>query len=110
MSLFAKIENGIVTDVIVASQDVIDSGMFGTGWIETWTEAVDNPRKTYAGIGYTYDSIRDAFIPPKIFDSWLLDEESCCWVPPKNMPASTETTHWIWDETTTDWVAIAALN
>ena len=81
MQFFAKVENFIVTDVIVASQEVIDSGLFGEDWIETWTDTLDNPRKNYAGIGYTYDPQRDAFIAPQpAGDNWVLDEETCLWV------------------------------
>jgi hypothetical protein len=72
MSHFAKVENGIVVNVIVAEQDVIDSGIFGHGWVQTSynTHGGQHPegrplRKNYAGIGYTYDSGRDAFIPPQ---------------------------------------------
>jgi hypothetical protein len=80
MQLFAKVENFIVTDVIVASQEVIDSGLFGSGWIETWKETTDNPRKNYAGIGYTYDPQLDAFIPPQpLVGSWVLNAETCLW-------------------------------
>jgi hypothetical protein len=80
MQLFAKVENFIVTDVIVASQEVIDSGLFGEGWIETWVEKVDNPRKNYAGIGYTYDPQLNAFIPPQPPEGeWVLNKETCLW-------------------------------
>ncbi len=72
MSHFAKIENGIVTQVIVAEQDVIDSNILGDGWVQTSYNTHGNVhangntplRKNYAGIGYTYDLGRDAFIPP----------------------------------------------
>jgi hypothetical protein len=87
MSHYAKIENGIVTQIIVAEQDVIDSGLFGTGWIQTSynTRGGQHPegrplRKNYAGIGFIYDAERDAFIPPKLDDSWTLNEETCLWV------------------------------
>ena len=80
MQIFAKVENFIVTDVIVASQEVIDSGLFGSGWIETWVEKIDNPRKNYAGIEYTYDPQLDAFIPPQpIEGNWVLNQETCLW-------------------------------
>ena len=70
MSHFAKIETGIVTEVIVAEQDFINT-LSGT-WIETsYTGSI---RKNYAGIGDTYDSTRDAFISPKPFSSWTLDK------------------------------------
>jgi len=86
MSHFAKVENGIVSQVIVAEQDVIDSGLFGTNWVQTSynTHGGQHPegrplRKNYAGIGYTYDSTRDAFIPPKPTGDWTLNETTCQW-------------------------------
>ena len=109
MSHFAQIENGIVTQVIVAEQDVIDSGLFGSGWVQTSynTNGNQHPqnaplRKNYAGIGYTYDSIRDAFIPPKPFASWLLNEDSCQWTPPVTYP--TDGKMYRWDESIISWV------
>ena len=109
MSHFAKIENGIVTQVIVAEQDVIDSGLFGTGWIKTSynTYGGQHPegrplRKNYAGIGYSYDSTRDAFIPPKPFASWILNENTCLWDAPTPRPDDGK--EYTWDETTTSWI------
>jgi len=61
-------------------------------------------RKNYAGIGYTYDHERDAFIPPKPFPSWLLNEDTCLWDAPVAMP--TDSKMYQWDEATTSWVAI----
>jgi len=111
MSHFAKVENGIVTQVIVAEQDVIDSGLFGTGWIQTSynTYAGQHPegrplRKNYAGIGYTYDAGRDAFIPPKPYASWTLNEATCLWDAPTPMP--TDDKRYTWDEPTTSWVEV----
>ena len=111
MSHFAKVENGIVTQVIVAEQDVIDSGMFGTGWVQTSynTHAGQHPegrplRKNYAGIGFTYDSGRDAFIPPKPYASWVLNETTCLWDAPTPMPI--DDTRYTWDEPTTSWVEV----
>ena len=63
-------------------------------------------RKNYAGIGYTYDEARDAFIPPKPFDSWLLDEDTCLWESP--VPYPTDGEMYTWDEETTNWVAVEA--
>lgn len=60
-------------------------------------------RKNYAGIGYTYDEARDAFIPPKPFDSWILNEDTCLWEAPVPMP---EDGMYRWDEETTNWVLI----
>ena len=109
MAHFAQVQNGIVTQVIVAEQDVIDSGLFGTGWIQTSynTHGGQHPegrplRKNYAGIGYTYDSQRDAFISPKPFASWLLNESTCQWDAPIPMPIDGKM--YKWDETTTSWV------
>jgi hypothetical protein len=111
MAHFAQIENGIVTQVIVAEQDVIDSGLFGTGWVQTSynTHGGQHPegrplRKNYAGIGFTYDSTRDAFIPPKPYASWLLNEDTCLWDSP--VPYPTDDKQYRWDEATTSWVEV----
>jgi len=93
MAHFAKVEDGVVTQVIVAEQDIIDSGIFGTGFVQTSYNTHDGIhygqdgqpdggvalRKNLAGIGYTYDAVRDAFIAPKPFPSAKLDEETCQW-------------------------------
>jgi hypothetical protein len=100
MSHFAKVENGIVTQVIVAEQDVIDSGLFGMGWVQTSYN--NNIRKNYAGIGYTYDEIRDAFISPQPYTSWVLNETTCRWEAPIPMPVDGKL--YRWDESTTLWV------
>jgi hypothetical protein len=67
-------------------------------------------RKNYAGIGYTYDSERDAFIPPKPYPSWLLNEDTCLWDAPVAMPADAGTgeppKRYTWDEATTSWVEV----
>ena len=63
-------------------------------------------RKNYAGIGYSYDPQRDAFIPPKPFASWVLNETSCLWDPPTPMP--TDGKMYRWDEDTTSWIEITA--
>lgn len=60
-------------------------------------------RKNYAGIGYTYDPQRDAFIPPQPFPSWILNDETCLWDPPVQKPDG----NWWWDESTTSWKEIA---
>jgi hypothetical protein len=109
MSHFAKVENGIVTQVIVAEQDVIDSGMFGTGWVQTSYNTCGNQhpegrplRGNYAGIGFTYDRTKDVFIPPKPFTSWVLNEDTCLWEAPVAMPQDNKI--YSWDEETTNWV------
>ena len=111
MSHFAKVENGIVTQVIVAEQDVIDSGLFGTGWVQTSynTHGGQHPegrplRKNYAGVGYSYDSIRDAFISPKPFASWVLNENTCLWDAPTPRPDDGK--EYYWDEATLSWVLV----
>jgi len=108
MAHFAKVENGIVKQVIVAEQDVIDSGVFGHGWIQTsynthgGKHPEDRPlRMNYAGVGYSYDSARDAFIPPQPFNSWLLNEDTCLWDAPVAMP--TDDKKYVWDEETVNW-------
>lgn len=69
-------------------------------------------RKNYAGLGYTYDAGRDAFIPPKPFASWVLNEQTCLWDAPTPMPADAGTgeppKHYNWDEATTSWVEVTA--
>jgi hypothetical protein len=60
-------------------------------------------RKNYAGIGYTYDEERDAFIPPKPYDSWVLDEDTCLWEAPVPMP---EDGMYTWDEEVGDWIEV----
>jgi hypothetical protein len=114
MSHFAKIENGTVTQVIVAEQDVIDTGLFGDPnlWVQTSYNTLGGVhvlggtplRKNYAGIGYTYDSERDAFIPPTPFTSWLLNEDSCLWQAPTPMPVDGKM--YSWDETTLSWIEV----
>ena len=65
-------------------------------------------RKNYAGIGFSYDEERDAFIPPKPFESWLLDETTCLWEPPVPMPEETDEegnpVPYVWDESAGEWV------
>jgi len=116
MSHFAKIENNIVTQVIVAEQDVIDSGLFGSpsAWVQTSYNTYGGEhrlggtplRKNYAGVGYTYDSERDAFIPPQPYNSWKLDEATCLWKAPKAMPKAKANTIYSWNEETLSWDAI----
>ena len=113
MSHYAKIENGIVTQVIVAEEDFIQTGALGdpAGWIQTSynTRGGEHPegrplRKNYAGIGYAYDSQRDAFIPPQPYPSWTLNEDTCLWDCPVAMP--TEGGPFTWNEETQNWVEL----
>jgi len=103
MSYFAQINGqNTVIDVIEASQDEIDSGKFGdpAAWIETWIGG--GVRKNYAGIGFTYDVGRNAFISPKPYPSWHLVEETCRWDAP--IPKPDEIHAWRWDEAGQQWV------
>ena len=100
MAHFAKIESNIVTEVIVAEQAHIDT-LSGT-WVQTSYNA--SIRKNYAGIGYTYDSTKDAFIAPKPYASWTLNNTTCKWEPPVTFP--TDGKIYEWDEDTTNWTEI----
>jgi len=111
MSHFAKVVNGIVVQVIVAEQDFFDSFVDTTPgeWIQTSYNTYGNQhpenrplRKNYAGIGFTYDKSRDAFIPPKIYESWVLNEETCLWDPPIPMPNDGK--KYEWDESKICWI------
>ena len=110
MSHFAKIENNIVTQVIVAEQTVIDSGLFGTGWIQTSynTHGGQHPegrplRGNYAGVGYTYDQTHDVFYAAQPYASWTLNQSTWLWEAPTAMP--TDGKLYQWDEATTSWTA-----
>ena len=116
MAHFAEIgENNVVLRVIVVSdsdtsdmhgieQEEIGAefcrNLLGGTWKKTSYNA--NIRKNYAGMGYTYDSIRDAFIPPKPFNSWILNEDTCGWEPPTPMP--TDGTLYKWSEDDLAWL------
>ena len=102
MSHFAKIDNNIVTQVIVAEQDFINSGLVGDSFNWVQTSYNGNFRKNYAGVGYTYDSTRDAFIPPQPYNSWALNEDTCQWDSPTPYP--TDDKRYNWNEDTTSWV------
>lgn len=115
MAHFAKVENGTVTQVIVADQDFINSGAVGpaSDWVQTSYNTHGGVhsgggtplRKNYAGIGYTYDATRDAFIPPQPFPSWNLVEETCLWEAPTPRPV-VEGKFYNWDEETVNWVEV----
>lgn len=119
MAHFAKIGlNNIVTEVlVVANRETMDAQgneqeSIGVEFLrnltghETWiqTSYNGNIRKHYAGIGFTYDSVRDAFIPPKPFESWILNEDTCLWEAPVNMP--TDGKKYKWDEGLLNWIEL----
>jgi hypothetical protein len=123
MAHFAEIdENNIVTRVLVVDNDQEDRGQeflatdlgLGGTWIKTSYNTIAGVhsnggtplRKNYAGIGYTYDSVRDAFYAPKPFASWTLDEETCIWNAPTPMPVE-EGKIFVWNEDLVNWEELA---
>jgi hypothetical protein len=116
MSHFAKLDNNnLVIFVTVGRQE--DDGLEAELCTRTGDRYVQTSynthggvhllggtplRKNYAGIGYSYDEARDAFIPPKPYPSWLLDEDSCLWYPP--VPYPTDGGNYVWDEALGEWV------
>jgi hypothetical protein len=121
VSHFAKVENGIVTQVIVAEQDFINTGLVGepNTWIQTSyntranvhydpiTNQPDNGialRGNYAGIGYTYDSANDVFYTAAPYPSWHISSNTWSWQPPVECPNDGNT--YDWDEANTQWVLI----
>jgi hypothetical protein len=107
MSHWAEIdENSIVLRVLVGDNSEPDEGeafmnSLGGTWVKTSYNG--NIRKNYAGIGYSYDATRDAFIAPKPFNSWVLNEDTCSWEAP--VPYPTDGVLYEWDESITDWKA-----
>lgn len=107
MADFAQVIDGVVVNVIVAEQEFIDTLVDKDTWLKTDIETFGNKhlnngtpfRKNYAGIGYTYDEQRDAFIPPKPFNSWILNEDTCLWEAPVPMPDES----YIWNEDNQSW-------
>ena len=116
MSHFAKVRDGVVIQVLVAEQEFFDTFVDSSPgeWIQTsynthggvHTLGGTPLRKNYAGIGYTYDRVRDAFIPPKPYASWVLNEETCLWDAPTPYPTNGKTYNW--DENTQQWVETGA--
>jgi hypothetical protein len=118
MAHFAQLdnENKIINVIVVANADCLDStdteneeiginfckSLLGedTRWVQTSYNA--NFRKNYAGIGYTYDLTRDAFIPPSPYNSWVLVEETCQWTAP--IPNPNDGQRYYWDENIQNWV------
>ena len=124
MAHFAQLdENNVVTQVVVvdnrdtSTPDGVEKEYIGAAFCErlfggTWkqTSYNGNIRKNYAGIGYTYNADIDAFVPPKPFASWLLNEETAQWEAPVAMLADAGTGEpskmYSWDEETTSWVEV----
>jgi len=116
MGHFAKVVDGKVTQVIVAEADFFDTFVDSSpgAWIQTSYNTHGGVhknggtplRKNYAGIGYTYDAAKDAFIPPQPYASWILDDASCLWNAPVAMP--TDGKPYVWDEADQAWKEIVA--
>lgn len=120
MGHFAKVQNGIVVQVIVADQEFVDSynDFLDGEWVQTsyntyggiHYDANGKPdggnalRKNYAGVGFTYDSNKDAFIPPRPFNSWSLNEETCLWESPIKIPNDGK--NYRWDEVEQNWIEV----
>ena len=119
MAHFALIKNNIVQQVVVVGNaDLTNSegneqealgvafchSLFGTNGTWVQTSYNDNIRKNFAGIGYTYDLARDAFIAPKPYPSWVLNEATCRWEAPTPYPDDGNV--YDWDESTTSWVKL----
>ena len=125
MAHFAKINNSnIVEQVIVVSNDVATTEQAGVDFInnlyktnDVWKQTSYNTyggvhklggtpfRKNYAGIGYKYDQTRDAFIPTKPFNSWILNEDTCLWEAPLAMPTTQleDNQYYSWNESIVNW-------
>ena len=124
MGNFAKISNGIVVQVIAAEPEFFNTFVDSSPgeWIQTSYNTKNGVyyepnstipsedqskalRKNYAGIGYSYDKQRDAFIPPKPFNSYILDETTCTWKAPVAMPTTVleENQYYFWNESTLNW-------
>ena len=99
MANFAKINNGIVEQVIVAEQDFIDTHKDTSPGL--WLETSDELRLNHAGIGYSYDATRNAFSPPRPFYSWTLNETTCQWDCPAAYPDDGK--KYDWNETNQTW-------
>lgn len=117
MAHFAKLSNNNIVEqvIVVNNSELLENGieseqkgidfcnsLFGGTWIQTSYNATF--RKNYAGIGYTYDASRDAFIPPKPFNSWILDEDTCLWESP--IPYPNNGGIYRWSEEDFNWILI----
>lgn len=111
MAHFAKVSNGVVTKVIVAEQEFVDTYQDGEPgvWIQTSYNTHGGVhslggtplRKNYAGVGFIYDRYKDAFYEPQPYPSWTLNTTTCLWEPPVAYPSNDKS--YEWDETTKSW-------
>jgi hypothetical protein len=115
MSHFAKVLNDMVINIMVAEPEFFDTFVDSSPgeWIQTsyntrggvHLQGGTPLRKNFAGIGYTYDRIRDAFIPPQPYPSWRLNEETCCWDPPIPYPSDGDL--YVWNEADKSWIVVS---
>ena len=119
MAHFAEIglDNAVLRVIVVNNAELLDGegveqealgadfcrDLFGGTWVQTSYNG--NIRKNFAGQGFTYDSTRDAFIPPKPFSSWTLDETTCQWEAPISYPEDGQT--YSWDEASGTWTLVS---
>lgn len=112
MAHFARIENNIVTQVIVADTKEWCEANLGGEWVQTSYNTYGGVhklggeplRKNYAGVGFSYDAEKDAFIPPQPYASWTLNEETCLWESP--VPYPNDNNVYVWDEEKVDWIKL----
>lgn len=118
MAHFAQLDdqNTVLQVIVIHNNELLDNGVEfeakgiafcqtlfpGTSWKQTSYNA--NIRKNYAGVGFTYDAQRDAFIPPKPYPSWVLNETTCQWEAP--VPYPQDGKRYVWDEATVSWVEV----
>ena len=116
MAHFAQLDNQntVLQVIVIHNNELLDNGVESeakgiafcqslfpnTRWAQTSYNG--NKRKNYAGVGFLYDPIRDAFIPPKPYPSWALDEATCRWEAP--VPYPTDGQRYVWDEASQQWV------
>ena len=113
MAHYAKVENKLVTQVIVAEAEFFDTFVDSSPgeWIQTSYNTFggvhangETPlRKNYAGVGYTYDKTRDAFYAPQPYPSWTLDENTCLWEAPVAYPDNDTGENYYWNEDSLSW-------
>jgi len=110
MPHFAHIKDGVVDSVICIDAETLSAGHWGkpSEWVQTSYNTLGGVhpegrplRKNYAGISYAYDTVRDAFIPPQPYPSWVLSEESCLWDAPSKIPDDGE--KYEWNEGSLSW-------
>ena len=114
MAHYAKVNGGIVEQVIVAEAEFFDTFVDSSpgAWIQTsynthggvHSDGGTPLRKNYAGVGMIYDATRDAFYAPQPYPSWTLNDDSCIWEAPTAYPADGE--RYVWNESTTSWGAV----